>query len=351
MSFGHALYYPYIHIQSEEWLKQAYLFWDKISRIVPASVTPDDERLVRNFNDKTRFIENIDPRQGGILYKTAEDLSQCIDKNIEYFDQLKSSKTRLGDVSYIHSDKMNDSVVKLIQKNIRHPKINGWITVDKEIGDIYMKLLAANIAEEFSVPYVTDTMIHPNDFSTSLHRTPSLFQEELISRVGSLMINVVLPDNMHNISYDELILFKEKYSAERYAYFDEINKLSEHIQTIDNESALQDAIHHYSRSLARQTGELKKQYELNGIITIRGTINIGTPAYIESLMNFIPEQFKLLAYATGLMYGVITHLTNRHEKVLEIRKQPLSYLLNINAELTEHGVIDRAGNLIYGMRK
>ena len=42
MSSGVSLYYPYIHILNEGWLKRSLLYWDQVRRIVPDGVRPDD---------------------------------------------------------------------------------------------------------------------------------------------------------------------------------------------------------------------------------------------------------------------------------------------------------------------
>src|SRR5712692_8346145 len=46
-----ALYYPYIHIRSEHWLKATLLFAPTVKRIVPEQYTPEDlPSIVRYAN-------------------------------------------------------------------------------------------------------------------------------------------------------------------------------------------------------------------------------------------------------------------------------------------------------------
>ena len=44
MSSGVSLYYPYIHISEEGWLKRSLLYWDRVRRIVPDGFEPSDDR-------------------------------------------------------------------------------------------------------------------------------------------------------------------------------------------------------------------------------------------------------------------------------------------------------------------
>jgi hypothetical protein len=56
MSFGDVLYYPHINITNKNWIKHALLFWDKISRIVPASVEPANNDDIISIKYNTDFI-------------------------------------------------------------------------------------------------------------------------------------------------------------------------------------------------------------------------------------------------------------------------------------------------------
>lgn len=63
MSFGKALYFPYIHFQDKNWLKYALLYWDCVKRIVPRSYAPKDDDDIRILMDKG-MVENVDPQSG-----------------------------------------------------------------------------------------------------------------------------------------------------------------------------------------------------------------------------------------------------------------------------------------------
>ncbi len=66
MSFGHALYYPRINLADESWLKCAFLYWNKISRIVPSSISPSDSEAVMRMRRETGFIEDYWPESSVI---------------------------------------------------------------------------------------------------------------------------------------------------------------------------------------------------------------------------------------------------------------------------------------------
>ena len=45
-----ALYYPYIHIRSENWLKSAILAFQKVNRIVPFLFTLADDEIIHPYS-------------------------------------------------------------------------------------------------------------------------------------------------------------------------------------------------------------------------------------------------------------------------------------------------------------
>lgn len=63
MSFGHALYYPHINLTNKNWIKNALLFWDKLSQIVPQSVDPEDGEEIIKIKSESGFINDYHPER------------------------------------------------------------------------------------------------------------------------------------------------------------------------------------------------------------------------------------------------------------------------------------------------
>lgn len=57
-----ALYYPYIHIRDDAWLKAAALYWPKIARLTPSGYPRYDSEAARRLSGELGFIVNIEPR-------------------------------------------------------------------------------------------------------------------------------------------------------------------------------------------------------------------------------------------------------------------------------------------------
>src|SRR5258708_35333925 len=78
-----ALYYPYIHIRSERWLKATLLCMPTEKRIVPAGYTPEDEPAITAYTTTTgpygqllQSVPSYTPAAGNAQYHLLNQLRQ-----------------------------------------------------------------------------------------------------------------------------------------------------------------------------------------------------------------------------------------------------------------------------------
>ncbi|MEU6011116.1 DUF6236 family protein [Streptomyces sp. NPDC047453] len=55
------LYYPYVRVRDEQWIKTAALYMPKLARIVPSGYSVVDSPTVRALNDELGFVVPVDP--------------------------------------------------------------------------------------------------------------------------------------------------------------------------------------------------------------------------------------------------------------------------------------------------
>jgi len=338
-SFGHALYYPYIHLTDEIWLKHAFLFWDKISRIVPPSFSPEDNEDIRQIREQTNFLEDYYPDKR-VIRNTFSSFSEILEEYIKYGDHEGKKdyshlrRETLQNGSYIHIEKMDSELIEKLSKlGLAIPGDNewtGWIKIDNMVGQSYMTYLAKSISSEKSIPMVTDT----EEFYSSQGvyqegRYENRFKEEL----GYLLMDMVVPKEINNITIEQLIKLRTKYNDQRMAFFDEINKISTTLPSIDNQSALQDALHYYNTLLSKKTKELEKVFNLNGITTIK------KPLAISMCASFVTG--SLWGTSAGLAYGAFSSYIEYERKKIERDSHPMSYLLNIKSELNKEDLFQK----------
>ncbi len=384
MSFGHALYYPHINLTNKNWLKHAFLFWDKISRIVPSSVRPSDSEDVIRIRYETGFIDDYSP-ESWVVSNTFHSFSEFLENFIHsdrfyrhfrrhrfydwereyrhrrrFQDDLDFRRNYLQAVmrsqgTYLHIQKLDRRLKEqLFNIGLAIPGENeweDWVRIDNEIGFIYMSYLAKVISNEKSLPIVTDI---EQFFSISSSFEPKVFRDynaEFEYKLGNLLIASFLPKDINTVPFDKLIDLREKYSAERNSYFNTISELCQNIPKIDNETALKDALNHYSTSLIDQTKQLKSVFEANKIETLTKFISISVPSALVSMTSYVPVEYKSLGIGAGLLFGLASSINSVKKERSQLRQKPLSYLLSINSELSGGGLFRRINDGIRGVRK
>ncbi|MCF6297833.1 MAG: DUF6236 family protein [Flavobacteriaceae bacterium] len=367
MSFGHALYYPYIHLTNKNWLKHAFLFWDKISRIVPSSFEPQDDEDIIRIRQETNFLIDYHPDKW-VINDTFRNFAEYLTHNSRMIRDLRhfehrhhfdkeykemfiymQNRTMLNG-TYIHIEKIQPDLAEtLYVMGLAIPgkhEWSSWIKIDNEIGALYMTYLAKSISKEKSIPIVTDTSdYYLNTNSNNNYR--HTFEEKL----GCLLIDVVMPKNINNVTMKQLINIRNKYDDQRLNFFNKINELSSTLPTIDNKSALEDALNHYIKTLGNDTKELKKIYESNGIEAMLKPLAISMPTALASLSSWIPAENKILGFGiggVGALYGVVSYFNELDKRHRETQKNPMAYLLSIQSELNKKSLFQKIEQKLSG---
>ncbi len=158
MSFTNALYYPWIEVRDEKWLRTACLYWDKIHTIVPSSFEkPYSRRLSRELED------------AGVLgplkvHSRRPEIEALTSDVLAYLDTQEAAELFLrrspGTASRIHVDKLpyalrslsrlhNDKMSWELRERLVHiGRSHGeWLELNSEFADFYMTLLASRLAE------------------------------------------------------------------------------------------------------------------------------------------------------------------------------------------------------------
>lgn len=151
--YGHALYYPYIHIQNDDWIKVAALYYDGLTRIVPSTYKPHNSKIVKGLNDECNFITNYDPGDEAIfialdfLEFAERELSDDSRRNALYNRVRKTLP--VGSEFLIHEKKIADLVKDALPElgiaTVRNNE-GTWYSFDPVAGSLYMASLANKVA-------------------------------------------------------------------------------------------------------------------------------------------------------------------------------------------------------------
>jgi hypothetical protein len=183
-----ALYFPYVHIRDDEWLKAAALYWPSVHRLVPHGYAKHDSATAQVFVDE----EILQDEEPGELLGTSElgtsewDLSQALSDNAELLvDQFSVERARtdwdgrrwaeaggpdweLPALGWIHATKFPPDVAKLLSskglaargcremngRDPGHPE--DWLGLHPALAGAYMTALAARLSAKAHFEPLTD---------------------------------------------------------------------------------------------------------------------------------------------------------------------------------------------------
>lgn len=209
------LYYPYVNIQDEDFLKYAILYYDKLNLIIPESIRFNEK--MRRVSDSTDLFAKINPEQS---YQTCYDAAKYTIAFIEermrkdaHFDIYRNIHT-----SHLYEGKYNWDFYVYCQENGLLTQQRNGIKVHPVIASEYMTNLANLIANKNDMDIVTDNVRYADyhfnpEFSTM---KKSISRDEFIRR--ELMF--VLPVDMRRIPVEKIIAFRNhnEYSSMRQAF-------------------------------------------------------------------------------------------------------------------------------------
>src|SRR3990172_3947717 len=163
-----ALYYPWIDIQDEMWLKTSLLYWDSVRTIVPESIdSPYASETGRALQD-AGFLVPLRVHSG------MEEIRELTDDVVTYLNTREGGELLVAGANdrrhLIHVDKLSTNLVRLpmFHQKFGHEVLHflssraspsdrgsGWLDVDEGFAHFYMTLLANRLAERIGAALLT----------------------------------------------------------------------------------------------------------------------------------------------------------------------------------------------------
>ena len=160
-----ALYYPYIEVKSERWLRSAVLFWDEIRTIVPESIRdPYSSNTARALSDAGVLVPvKVASRMEEVEGLTDSVLDYLTDPSAAPLLLGQSSRARihpeklspfLNDLVRIHPEKLPYMMEDYLRSSLQD---DGFYSVPRGFADFYMTLLASKLAGRLGLGLVTES--------------------------------------------------------------------------------------------------------------------------------------------------------------------------------------------------
>lgn len=370
-----ALYYPWIDVRDEAWLKTALLYWDSVRTIVPESIeapySTDTGRILQDagFLVPLRIhsgMDEIEDLAADVLtyLETPEGAELLIAPRSGRRDDIHVEKLpyKLRGLTDIHPLKL-PYVIRDLLHELGVPSGRGpdWLRVDEKFANFYMTLLASRLSERIGARLLTslapaDRLAVVARFDAQLngvipwsmhsrrrdwreyeafgprhrmprHLAPGMLANLAIERIG------VAPDT----PVDRLIKFREKHRDELAQFRTNVEQLAASIEEdLSVEALRQRVMDIYTGDVAPAISDLKAalngrriKWLGDGLLKI-GFLSVGSSTMLAVAGLAVPTALLAGAgislVATGTMYNI--------DKQESLRANPFAYLLSVERELS-----------------
>jgi len=366
--FSSALYYPYIDVKNDRWLRSAVLFWDSIRTIVPESYRdPYSSVVARELNDEgilepvrvSSDMEEIESLTDTVLDFLTDPASACVMFSTESHPSKrihpKKMSFELRHLMDIHPEKLPYEIRSQLDRAFNE---EGWYRVDPGFANFYMTLLASQLANRVGLGLITESST-ADQLAIAVHKgkplgsnnadTPNRrrfgrhFQafgphRELPREVApGLLIDLIVQsiELPPNLPVKDLLKFKNDHREELALFRREISKLSTDIPNDISVEALRQAVHdQYEAQVLPAMKSLRHSLQaqgwdaaLNGFLKVSFFTAAPTSA---AIFAGLPSSVALLAGVGVSLTASAVLLANQQRRTT--LDSPYSYLLSLERQ-------------------
>lgn len=363
-----ALYYPYIDIKNERWLRSATLFWDSIRTIVPISHRePYSSAFARELNDEgvldpvrvqsdMEEIEGLtdtvldyltDPASAGVMFATDEHPTRRI--------HPEKMSHQLREWADIHPEKLPYMIRDHLDRALND---DGWYHVAPGFANFYMTLLASRLSERLGLGLVTEST-SADQLAIAVHKgkplgttEPELHRRRRMGRhfeafgprrslptevapgllIDAVVQSIALPER---VSAKDLLKFKRDHKEELALFRREINRLAADLPKGASVEALRQAVNdQYNAQVVPAMRSLKQSLQaqswdaaLNGFLKVSFFSAAPTSA---AILAGLPGSVALIAGVGVSITASAVLLANQRRKTRA--ENPYSYLLSLERQ-------------------
>lgn len=226
------IYYPSFEVYDNNWLKFALLYIEELKPIIPWSgekYLSDFHKKLYNETDLIKpYIPEYDESQEATFIATEE--IEKIFRNPENYSSIfrvnnviQKWKNRALFDFVLFGEKYSYDLERFCIKNGIGERCDDGVIIPKELGMIYMTILAQVIADKNSISPITDR--------SGLDKYSIFIRQENrctngIITVAQDTLECKLPSNLHKIPLDDIIRFRNKrgFKKKLNAFHSELEK-------------------------------------------------------------------------------------------------------------------------------
>ena len=371
-----ALFYPWIEIKDDQWLKTSLLYWDVLRTIVPESIKSpyttnttlalSDAGILRPIRVQSNMEEIEELSESVLTFLSTNEGARVITSNGNRQSVIHEEKLpyKLTEFADIHPDKLPNRIRNELHHLFEGSKNDGaWLSVDSGFADFYMTLLASKLSERTGARLVTDDSM-VNDLAVAIHldaplgqkvgnsldfgrhgryrryreydafgprrRRPAELTEGLLANLAISKINISDETPIH-----DLIEFKKKYSDEFGRFHKAIQSLCCGVDEDLPIEALQERVSTiYKNDVEPSVNNLKAaldgkriKWKAEGLMKLAF---MSASSYSALVVSGLSAPFALLAGAgiSLTAMGVLHNISKQDQ----LRNDPFAYLLSADRQ-------------------
>jgi hypothetical protein len=382
-----SVYYPYIHVRDERWLKVAALYWPRMVRIVSPDYPTRNSKLVEILRDELDFILDVPPddaarhvaepfaafvsgfgqtdlrrlrvRQDSrglgpeqlaaprppAAFGAASGIEDetCV-PDFEHHSPTWSPHRLPPDTAGIHHSEVAQPLAdKLIDLRLAVPARGAWLAMSPELAWLYKCRLTEELARRNNLVPATDQMpAHavmggPVDVKSLLGRAGRpLKLADFQAGFGLLSINAVIPQDLDHVPAAKIVEIRRRFAAQfdRWRqYSDEVAAgLEAELQGVESPQVLQayldDAVQRYATGPA---DDIKRGLADIGLDAATTALNTKFTVPAAAVTGLVAPP---IAAAGGIALAVTSLRRSALHQAQAKQAAPAAYLLSVRDELT-----------------
>jgi hypothetical protein len=336
MSTGTTLYYPYIHPRNSNYMKSALLYWDRIRRIVPNSVTHGRE--VIGDSDDAKILTQLEllvttppePYQDAATKRFLDHVTPHADRfRIEY-DTAKAIAARNGG---IHVEKIGMEAIGQLQSLGLAEVFGSQVGMYEEVGAFYLFCLASEMAGKLTAPLYTDS---PDE--AELGQT-LLFEPKPGDPVSDILVSLGIrmpsPVQLQQKSMKEVADFAQKRQSEKMQFREAIESIIETARQYGDPNALNDYFGSERKKIKTAVDNLNKsldEFSVGKLYTF-AKITIPTAFSAAGIPFHVSPTAATILGGFGLAMAGIACFAETRGKLRQAKaSSPYHYLVSVNDE-------------------
>ncbi len=372
------LYFPYVQVRDDDWLKLAMLYWPRIYRIVPPDYPTQESRTARDFR-RAGLLGAVDP------IENSHEFFTTLLENADALDSYSTAraKAEFGSrppfgpppidlldpaLGWLHSMKLSFSEVHklhragLAQYGPMLPLSGRWIGVHPTLAAAYMSALASEIGSNLDLQPLTDQtdlrVAAPNDGVTSaldlmIGRTSD--RPAAVDEYVMLALECVRPKALGAVSAKQIIRCRKNLGAELADFRAFVEAQSQELAAITSlppgQRKLDAFADHVRDTVEAPLQRLERGLRLHKLDTVRTMLVTGTLATppLASLGLDRLGAGSTIGMSVATVAGMGAAWWQVHAARESVRRSsPLSYLLDIRDELTPKTIANKFQRILKG---